>query len=81
MIFKYDENPDLSPKRLSIGKGSKHSFGDSCVSPGFLDDLARDLGESVLESVIALIPANRPGNLAHEHPGAATGPELRTCIS
>ncbi len=48
--------------------------------PG-LDDVARDLGESVLESVIALISANRPGNLAHECPGAATGPELRPCIS
>ncbi len=74
------ENPDLSPKRLFVGMGSKHTFGDLCVSPGCLDDFARDLGESVLESVIALIPANHPCNLAHECPGAATGPELHPCI-
>ncbi len=68
------------PKKVICCKGSKHYFGDSCVSPGYLDDLAQDLGESMHESVIALIPANRPGNLAHERLGAVTGTELHPCI-
>ncbi len=74
------KNPDQPQKRLSVGKESKYFLGDLCVSPGCLDDSARDLGESVLKSVIALIPANRPGNLAHKRPGVATGPELRPCV-
>ncbi len=80
IVHSSRENTDISPKKVIRCKGSKPSFEDSCVSPGCLDDLERDLGESVHESVIALIPANRPGNLAHECLGAATGTELRPCI-
>ncbi len=80
IVHSSRENTDISPKKVIHCKGSKPSFGDSCVSPGCLDDLAQDLGESMHESVIALIPANRPGNLAHVRLGAATGTELRPCI-
>ncbi len=55
----------INPQKVyPLARDQKHSFGDLCVSPGSLDDLARDLGESVLESVIALKPANCPEPIA-----------------